>query len=142
VHNGIARTARLGDQVHFDHGIVPGTSDFAVKHALCRGFSGNGFAVDDLGSSRIDTDMIIPLQPTQHNLEVQFPHAADDCLAGIGILTETKGGVFFGKFGEGIKQLFLVGPSAGFDCDRHDGLIGVDRFKKDGTLGGTERISC
>ena len=103
--------------------------DFVVLH---RG--GDGFLVGHLGTTLVDVDAEFAAQAVHDDVEVEFAHAADDCLSADLVGFDAEGGVFLDEFHEGVGHFVHVGLGVGLDGDGDDGLGELHRFEDDGVL--------
>ena len=93
--------------------------------------SGNGFAIGDLRGTRVDLDLKLTHESVQNHFEVQFPHAGQNGLAGLGVGLNNQGRVLGGEALEGEPQLFGIDLGFGLNRDRDHRLLEGNRFEQD-----------
>ena len=80
-------------------------------------------------------------QPVLNHLQVQLAHAADERLAGFGILVGAKRGILLAKHRERVGQLLAVFGALRLDRHRDDRFGKLDRREQNRFAGVAQRVA-
>src|SRR5262249_37428868 len=108
--------------------ILAMTTRLAHILALSLGFTADRLAVGDLGSSHVSFYFDLAEQAILHYFQVQFAHAADDCLAALRVGAHLEGRIFFRQLGQSDGHLILVSTCLWLDSNRDYRLWERDGF--------------
>ena len=103
--------------------------------------SGDGFAIGDLRRARVDFDLKLAHESIQNHLKMQFSHAGQNGLAGLGVGLNHQGRVLGGEALEGEPQLFGIDLGFGLNRHRDHRLLKGNRFEQDGLMFGRDSVA-
>lgn len=110
-----------------DAGEVAGAARLLLEGVVEAGVLCHSFAPGDLRLAGLDLDFVFAAHALDVDVEVEFAHAGDDCLLGLGVDVDTKGGIFAGEavhgFGE-VGGVFVVFGADGEGDDRFGDVHG------------------
>ncbi len=93
---------------------------------------GDGFPIGHLGLAHPGIHLELPHQAVDDDLQVEFPHAGDDGLAGVGVAVDPERRVFRGDLGQRLSQFVLVRLGGGLDGDIDDRLRNMQGLQHHG----------
>ena len=100
-----------------------------------RGFTRDRLPVGYPGGGERHIQIMLPLGPVHHDVQVQLSHAGKHDLSRLVIHFDLQGRVFEGVLIKDKPHLFQVVLFLGCHCDGDDGYGDFDRFKKDRMVG-------
>ena len=83
----------------------------------------------------------LTLEAVHDDVQVQLTHAGDDGLAGLVVILDAEGGVFFGKFDQRFSHLVLVGLRLWLDGNLDHRLGELDRLEHDRDIRVAQRFA-
>ena len=94
----------------------------------------DGLAVGHHGLAHVGLDLELAHHAVDDDLKVQFAHAGDDGLVGLGIGLDLEGGIFLGQAAQGDAHLLLVGLGLGLDGHLDHGIREVHGLEDHGVV--------
>src|SRR5579859_1264123 len=125
----------------FAMAVLPAAAGLTNIFAFGPGVLADRFAISDLRTPDSRLHAKLAHHAIHNDLKVQFAHAGNQSLSGVGIGVYPKSGIFLRKLLERVAELILIRFGLRLDGHRDDRSRKFDRFQNDRLLLIAKRVA-